>query len=213
MFAPFNLGIPRRQVFLRSVSVGLHLLLLGLILHSPAPTFVAPSLLTKGDGGSSLTHIYFGGRAGVTQAHPLPRVFRKEIKTRSKPELAPLSAKMEKGNAPASSPTHDAPAAGSVFGSLGYGPLSGFEVRPALPVVSLDPVVPPQMLDGIAGDVIIEITIDTAGNITDMKVLQSFNPPVDQKVLAALEKWHFLPATRDGLPIPSKQDVHYHFPR
>jgi protein TonB len=69
------------------------------------------------------------------------------------------------------------------------------------------------MLDGITGDVIVEITIDSAGNITDMKVLQSFNPPVDQRVLAALKKWHFLPATRNGVPIPSKQDVHYHFPR
>jgi hypothetical protein len=34
---------------------------------------------------------------------------------------------------------------------------------------------------------------------------------IDQKVLLALESWHFHPATRDGIPIPSKQDVHYHF--
>jgi hypothetical protein len=37
------------------------------------------------------------------------------------------------------------------------------------------------------------------------------DPAIDEKVLAALESWHFHPATRDGIPIPSKQDVHYHF--
>jgi hypothetical protein len=36
-------------------------------------------------------------------------------------------------------------------------------------------------------------------------------PAIDQKVLLALETWRFRPATRDGIPIPSKQDVHYHF--
>ena len=81
-----------------------------------------------------------------------------------------------------------------------------------MPTVSFDPVVEPELLDGKSGDVVVEITIDSAGNITDMKVLESLGP-VDQRVLAALAKWHFFPATRDGTPIASKQDVHYHFPR
>jgi len=79
-------------------------------------------------------------------------------------------------------------------------------------VVSVDPVIEPDLLAGRSGDIVVEITIDSAGNITDMKVLESLGP-LDQQVLAALAKWHFLPATRDGTPIPSKQDVHYHFPR
>jgi hypothetical protein len=32
-------------------------------------------------------------------------------------------------------------------------------------------------------------------------------------VLEALENWRFRPATRNGIAIPSKQDVFYHFPR
>jgi len=213
MFAQFRFGVPRQQPALLSVSVGLHLLLLGFILHSPPPIFVAPSLVTKGDGGNALTRIYFGVQTGITQAHPVPRVFRREVKSRRISELPPLSARMQKGNAIASSLANDPSPAGSVYGSLSYGPLAGFEVRPALPVVSVDPVVPAALLDGTAGDVIVEITIDSGGTITDMKLLQSFNPSIDQKVLAALEKWHFLPATRNGVPIPSRQDVHYHFPR
>jgi hypothetical protein len=41
--------------------------------------------------------------------------------------------------------------------------------------------------------------------------VQSLGPAIDEKVLAALENWHFHPATRDGVPTPSKQDVVYHF--
>ncbi|HXY09142.1 MAG TPA: energy transducer TonB [Terriglobales bacterium] len=101
---------------------------------------------------------------------------------------------------------------GSPFGSLSEGRSTGFEIRPALPTVSFDPVIEPDLLAGRSGDVVVEITIDSVGNITDMKVLESMGP-VDQRVLAALAKWHFLPATRDGTPVASKQDVHYHFPR
>jgi TonB family protein len=100
--------------------------------------------------------------------------------------------------------------AGSAFASNAEGPLAGVDVRPALPVRGSDPQVFPWELRQ-EGDVIIEITIDEGGNIVDKKVLHSMSAAIDQKVLLALESWHFHPATRDGIPIPSKQDVHYHF--
>lgn len=213
MFAQFKFGFPRRQAALLGSSLAAHFLFLAWILHSPAPIFVAPKEVTKGDGGSTLTRVYFGGQTGVTQAHPQPHRFLRQPNARALHQLPPLSAKMQKGNATASSLAPEGTAAGSPYGSLSYGSLSPFEVRPALPTVSFDPIIQPQLLNGMTGDVIIEITIDSEGNITDMKILQSFNPAVDQKVLAALGNWHFLPATRNGVPIPSKQDVHYHFPR
>jgi TonB family protein len=211
MFVQFNFGLPKRQAAILCSSLAVHFLFLAWILHSPAPIFVAPQEVTKGDGGSTLTGIYFGGQTGVTQSHPEPKHF--QPRNRPQHQLPELSAKMQKGNATASSLAPEGAAAGSPYGSLSYGSLSPFEVRPALPTFSFDPMIRPELLNGMAGDVIIEITIDSGGNITDMKVLQSFNPAVDQIVLAAVEKWHFLPATRNGVPIPSKQDVHYHFPR
>jgi len=213
MFAQFSSGKAKRQPLVLAISVVSHLAFLGFVLHSPAPIFVAPSLVTKGDGGDSLTRIYYGGQSGVTQKRPAEHVFARKETPKHLAQLPPLSAKMQKGNTAAASIEHDGMAAGSLYGSLSYGPLRGLDVRPALPIVSFDPIVESAMLNGEAGDVIIEITIDSVGNITEMKVLQSFNPVVDQKVIAALEKWHFAPATRDGVPIPSKQDVHYHFPR
>jgi hypothetical protein len=42
-------------------------------------------------------------------------------------------------------------------------------------------------------------------------VLQSMGSRLDEKVLIALENWHFRPATRNGAPIASKQDAIFHF--
>jgi TonB family protein len=100
--------------------------------------------------------------------------------------------------------------AGSTYALHAEGPLAGADVRPALPIRGSDPQVFPWELRE-EGDVIVEITIDEAGNIIEKRVLHSMSPAIDQKVLLALESWHFHPATRDGIPIPSKQDVHYHF--
>jgi len=124
----------------------------------------------------------------------------------------PPAARVQTGNDTKALLASQAASEGSFYGSLTEGQTTGFEIRPALPVVSVDPVIEPDLLAGRSGDVVVEITIDSVGNITDMKVLESLGP-LDQQVLAALAKWHFVPATRDGTPIPSKQDVHYHFPR
>jgi TonB family protein len=102
--------------------------------------------------------------------------------------------------------------AGSPYGSLTEGPASGQEIRPALPITTFEPAVNPDDLQGIPeGNVVVEITIDEGGNIVAKSVVQSLGTALDAKVLAALENWHFRPATRDGVPIPSKQDVVYHF--
>jgi TonB family protein len=101
--------------------------------------------------------------------------------------------------------------AGSPQGSLPDGPTVGFVREPALPIVGPD--VPRASLPaGIQGDVIVEITIDTQGNVAETRVLQSLGPEVDEKVVATLHTWHFRPATTDGVANVSKQDVHFHFP-
>jgi len=73
-------------------------------------------------------------------------------------------------------------------------------------------VFPWELANVAEGNIIIEVTIDEQGNIVKKRVLQSLAPSIDNKVMAALEDWHFLPATRDGIAIPSRQDVYYHYP-
>ena len=212
MFAEVHPVVSKRRAGCLATSLALHIVLLGWLLHNPTPIFVAPEAVTRGDGGSSVTRIYFGGSTGVRQEHSTSH-----LTLPAKPEkgrrLAALPPKSNAGNVTTASARSDDAPGGSPYGSLSYGAIFGLEVRPALPVVSIDPVVESDLLNGTVGDVIVEITIDRDGNITGMKVLQSMGPAVDQQVLSALQKWHFAPATRNGTPIPSKQDVHYHFPR
>ena len=87
----------------------------------------------------------------------------------------------------------------------------GDEIRPALPVATSDPVVYPWELPDSEGNVVIEITIDERGEIVRKTVLQSLGPNSMRKCLAALDNWHFQPATRNGAPIASKQDAIFPF--
>src|SRR5205814_2213927 len=106
-----------------------------------------------------------------------------------------------------------APSAGSANGDSDMGPMSGVGALPALPTRFPDPhVTPSELPPGVTGDVVVEVTIDIAGNIVNKKVLQSIGYGIYEKVLAVLENWRFRPATINGTPIPSRQDVHFHFP-
>jgi TonB family protein len=211
MFSQLHPAAPKRRATSLSISLAVHLLFLGWLLHSPAPIFVAPLSVAKGESGSSLTRIYFGGDSGVTQEQPKPFTLQRPPKIASPHRLEPPAAKREAGNEIATA-RPGGPAAGSLYGSLSYGTFTGPEIRPALPIVSPDPAFGSDAA-GIEGDVIVEITIDEAGVIVQKIVIQSLGPAVDQKVLAALENWRFTPASKNGVPIPSKQDVYYHFPR
>ena len=135
--------------------------------------------------------------------------------TRSRVRLFSLDRKLDaKAEAGESLAAKQLPPVGSPFGSLAQGTLYGQEIRPALPIFSPDPVFGSDELAGISsGDVVVEITINERGEIVQKIVVRSLGPAIDGRVLAALERWHFRPATRDGVPIPSKQDVYYHLPR
>lgn len=145
-----------------------------------------------------------------------PHVVVKQPKLRydqAKPEeeaasRIPLRPLQDDGEATTSAP---GPSAGSPTAGLGDGP-AGDDVRPALPMATFEPAVDPSTLAGIAeGNCIVEITIDETGAVVAQGVVQSMGPAIDQAVLAAVSHWQFRPATRNGVPIPSKQDVVYHF--
>jgi TonB family protein len=204
--------VSKRQAWSLGLSLAAHFLFMGWLLHSPAPIFVAPASVTRGQAGNALTRIYFGGESGVTQEKPnLHLTWQRPPKNGKTHKIEPPARKRESGNEFAAN-RPEGPAAGSPYGSLSYGTFTGPEVRPALPVFSPDPVFGSDAAS-LQGDVIVEVTIDEQGTIVEKIVLHSLGPEVDQRVMAALEKWHFTPATKNGVPIPSKQDVYYHFPR
>jgi TonB family protein len=207
---------PRRRWSLPA-SLAIHALLLLALLRGRSPVFVAPSSILKGANGSAITQLYWDPRARDVDALSAETGHAGSPLTWKRKPQHPERVSPQKAAAPATdhemaSAATPAPPAGSPYGSLTEGPNAGVEIRPALPVTTSEPLVSPEELHGLTeGNVVVEITIDENGNIVSRTVVQSLGPAIDEKVLAALDNWHFRPATRDGVPIPSKQDVVYHF--
>lgn len=66
---------------------------------------------------------------------------------------------------------------------------------------------------GTQGDVVLDIVIDTHGKIAQIKLVKGLGDAVDQSVIAAAQHWTFTPATRDGVPIESSQQLLFHYQR
>lgn len=204
----------RRSNLAIGVSVAIHCVVLFLVCRRPDPIFVQPTLLARGDMGHS-TLIY------SPSAPATPRVktsHKQNVLTMKRDSLvfAPHNTGSQAPQKQAKASAEEAATsvrAGSRYGSMYEGTTLGTEVRPAIPTLFPDPALSrAEAPAGVEGDVVVEITIDEAGNVIETKVLKSIGYGIEDKVVAALHNWHFRPATKDGSPIPSKQDYRYHFP-
>ena len=84
------------------------------------------------------------------------------------------------------------------------GPITGHEVHVAYPTVFPNPPVDRAELPrDLVGDVVIEVTIDSQGNVVETKIVQSIGHGIDEKIEATLRRWHYQPATLDGTPVAS----------
>jgi outer membrane biosynthesis protein TonB len=229
MFAQLNPATGRRQRWLRISSLALHALFLAWLLHVPEAQLISVSSVASGQNGKSVTRLYWPSKSpddssqsssdSATQRYRHQRLSHNKLTFKPsqqtaqsaapKNPLARSSAEDDSKTQTLSAQGHGAQA-GPTYGSL-YGPLLGDEVRPALPIQTFDPVVYPWQLPDYGGNEVIEITIDERGEIVRKTVLHSLGAGIDDKCLAALENWHFHPATRNGAPIPSKQDAIFPF--
>lgn len=215
MFSQLPADNPWRRSTCLSLSVLLHCVLLTWLVHRATPAFLAPSSILGGERGTQITHLYWQGNASRSADGPQQErlTFHRPRNTGKHPTAVPSKFAVENESSALRESEPGRPA-GSPYGSLSEGTLTGYEVRPALPVFTYDPMVDRSELPaGFEGNIIVEITIDEQGNVVQEVVTQSIAPAVDAKVLAAVRQWRFRPATRDGVAIASKQDVYYHFPR
>src|SRR5215471_11120280 len=210
----------RRRAYFLSASLLLHVVVLWVFVHRPAPRFVRVEEIRAGRGGSSMRIVYspwngFADEHTVSKSDssmqsarlssPLPRSksSSRAPQVLAKGNQSPLA---EKTSAPA------APA-GEVYGTSPYASLSSSEIRPALPVYGPSPTISlSELPDHKPGNVIVEIAIDEQGKVVQTRILQSLGPDIDQRVLRALTEWRFTPATRNGRAIASLQDVYFPFP-
>lgn len=230
MFAQLNPATVRRQRWLRSGSLAFHALLLAWLLHTPEPQLLTAVSVALGQNGKSVTRLYWPSKSpddssqsssdNATEHYRHQRLSHEKLTWKAPTQTAMLAAPqnpLARTNADDNSKTQTLSAlghgaqAGLPYGTLNRGAFSGDEIRPALPVTTFDPVAYPWELPDSEGNIVVEIVIDERGDIVAKTVLQSLGSKLDEKVLLALQNWHFQPATRNGSPISSKQDAIFHF--
>jgi protein TonB len=203
----------RRWSFSVCLSSALHGLVAAILCWPTAPVFVKPVQIARGEGGSATplsVVLYVPNDLQLATLTKLP-LLSLPASAQKKKQRTKLS---KRTNVLEEAEKFPNPAeAGSEQGSAYDGLSSGDEVKPALPVAFQDlRISRSELPSGLQGDVIVEITIDAQGIVVAERLLQGLGHGVDERVIAVLRDWRYHPATRNGVPIPSKYDVHFHFP-
>jgi TonB family protein len=191
----------------------LHAAIAAWLCWQPEPPLINRAAVMLGQNGASIGLVYLPTDASMRipvneESHSLKFAQAKERIRHKRHHTAPSQSDDHPTEAKA-----QAPAMGSTTGNSDVGPVYGIAANPALPLAFPDPKIRASALPpGVSGDVVVEVTIDAAGNIVRKRILQSIGYGIDEMVLAVLENWRFRPATFNGLPVASRQDVHFHFP-
>lgn len=188
-----------------SGSIGVHLVTLALTLlalyaDKPRATYLR---LPGTTAGQRLQLTYNPGsqqQAGEqTTAPKLPR------------QIAPKRPASKPLIAPAPSPPQLAESGPGATGPSGLG---DGDIRIALPRFNPRPQPDLSSLPhGASGSVVVDVVIDTAGNVTQLTLVKGLGAPIDNAVLATVHTWIFSPATRDGQVIASEQEILVHYER
>jgi TonB family protein len=98
------------------------------------------------------------------------------------------------------------------FARLNSEPGHEEEISAPEPLRKVDPAYPASLMhDRIEGVVILYAVIHSDGSVADVRVLEGFEPRLDENARTALEQWRFRPGTRDGVPVDVEAVVHVPF--
>jgi len=200
------------------VSVAAHLAVLAvLVFHNPRVIDLSPDWLAYGDAAHTykLTYLPPAARNDAVPRDAAKMLFpvrASKVRPHSQPPEPAPEPQQVNVVADAEAADHNS-RAGSPLGTMIDGPITGHEVHVAYPVVYPDPpVARAELPRDLQGDVVIEVTIDSQGNVVETKIVQAIGHGIDEKIEATLRRWHYQPATLDGAPVASRHDVHFHFP-
>ncbi len=192
-----------------------------LVFHNPRVIDLSPAWLAHGDGAHTYKLVYIPAGANNDGKPPdaakllfPPRISKLKPSPQSQPSKPAPDPQQVIAIADAEVGDHNT-RAGSALGTMTTidGPVTGHEVHVAYPVVYPDPpVARAELPRDLQGDVVIEVTIDSQGNVVETKIVQAIGHGIDEKIEATLRRWHYQPATLDGTPVASRHDVHFHFP-
>jgi protein TonB len=194
------------------------LVVLSLRMH-PVQVFSLPGT----DLGTRVELSYMPGRAPAPASHPQRKVKPKAI---SGPPISPSPtvAKIAPDTVhlpplphltvteAAPSPNVSAPASAVPDSSSGSDSYGSGAIQIALTTYSPSPAPDLSALPrGVQGDVVVDVTIDPTGKVADLAVLHTLGYGIESSVIGTLKTWTFRPATKDGSPIASVQELHFHF--
>jgi protein TonB len=221
MFAP--LPTRRSSVNATLLSVAAHAVVAGLVVLSlrmhPVHVFSLPGT----DLGTRVELTYMPGRAPVPAPLPQHKVKPKAV---SGPPITPVSTVAKTSpdtvhlpplphltvTEAAPSPSVSAAASAVPDSSSGSDSLGSGSIQIALTTYSPSPVPDLSALPhGVQGDVVVDVTIDPTGKVAELAVLHSLGYGIESSVIGTLKTWTFRPATKDGNPIASVQELHFHF--
>jgi periplasmic protein TonB len=201
------IGSSSRTLKYGLASVVLHLLLIVVLIHKSA-SWIAPIRLPGSDHGSNLILTYLPGRAPLQASAPNPKAPPKQVSSTTPLPNSPTKTLVAAAASPnTSSPTSAQPDSAAGADALGSGNIN-------IALVSFFPTPQPDLSAlprGTKGDVILDIVIDTAGKIADIKMTSGLGHGVDENVIATVQQWTFHPATKDGQPVASEQELHFHY--
>jgi protein TonB len=190
-----------------AVSVAAHLLVLAALLLDQR-LWVSPATYPGDAHGHRIVLTFQPGFA------PAPAALAAKTEKAIPPPPIRSSAKVQAAPAPAISRNSIAPAAPTPTSSTGSDALGSGNVTVAL--VVLHPPPDPdlsQLPHGTRGDVIVDVVIDDKGHIVKSTMEQGVGHGVDETVLATIQQWTFQPATRNGVPVASEQELLFHYER
>jgi periplasmic protein TonB len=220
-------SLPTRRSVPRStwVSVGAHAVIGALFLFSlrlrPVHVFSLPGT----DLGTRVEIAYLPGRAPTPTIHAQkqskPRALPAPEITLS-PSLLPATPQPAAVHPPplphltvteaAPSPNASAPASATPDSTSGSDSWGSGSIQIALTTFSPSPAPDLSALPrGVQGDVVVDVTIDPSGKVADLAVLHTLGYGIESSVIGTLKTWTFRPATKDGAPIASVQELHFHF--
>lgn len=196
----------QRSLTSAAISAGVHVVIvLALAGVWRASTKVAPFRIPGTAQGTRLLTYYATG----SPPHAVS-----ELPSAEKPKPVDTAKSRTVESPVPKAPQTAAPATDAGTGSSQLAGLGDGDIRIALQTVHPYPKPDLSALaPGTRGDVVLDAVIDERGKIASLKVLRGLGSSIDSIVIATVKGWEFSPATRNGVPIASEQELHFHYER
>ena len=200
----FDRPIEESQLVRRTgLSIVVHAAFLVVLFHSGHSVRVREFLPGTPRGARIELSYLPGGAAAVQQPiHKQTPTVVKEARLSLPPRIMPPPAPAAEAPTPSPGATSD-----SSNDALGTE-----DIRIALTTYSPSPKPDLSRLPrGAQGDVVLDVTIDPTGQVADLQILQTLGYGVEGVVADTVRTWKFSPATKDGVPVASVQELHFHY--